>query len=1397
MTTIDIPTSLDLALLRNKNHTAQIFGTFHNPDTIWAAVINDTVSRGDTAFNFAGGTGSLFGAIEGDMTVWIGTTVGSNDVGKLRVRAISSGDGGVTGTLTVATHVLSIQNGYFLTFKNTHELWAKYPYLNTVDPDNLESTEFLKDYDIPYTNQNQNIKPVVIAGSHQAKFIYDIVGYWRVISQLPDSYTLAPGATITNYAATCVPSTGVTISINASTGYGYVEFTQPGQYWVKYTITDSNGATESSYRYYYAHSQDPSNAHYPHVDFTISNITGDWSTGGWSTSLDFHDNIALTNIPDEALTIIWAEYYFDTEHYPITLLPNECTNLITGYLRIDRNNEVLTTGVNKVNCTVNTVENLLANHFMFSVSLEAVNHTPNYWYEYRAELTNGRAVHHFWRWHSTLMQICDVVGLDYNSDLRAFAEMEDGTLYTMADDILLNKGINTHVVADKGGRLWLTPDIQLLNDTERAALDTIFEITEDDQSGDVIIGRNQPDRTVFTKVSGFYWDGSFITSATDECPNPPCPDVEPFCSSAPTDLPGDDGPSVTSHDNQTLSSQNDCNELAGRFYAKENNLYPEYQFTTHGNYSGVFDVAYPVFWYTSIIAERGFTWVDKNLICRNVSININQLAGTINCAVVFEPEMQGEDGVAGYCLDNFSVTNDGVQGDVDTLGSLIITGSSVYTRAENIAGWDLKTSEAVSDLIKDPFLYVKDSSIVLRSGVGYIKRSTDAGNTWTDVTPAIDPPNDSGDTPAPTAATVDYFNIAGSQININEFVYQVRWQNSGGNWRTWLLYTDDDHGTYTWQSVTGSGVIGNETDYDSTGVTISGVSLTPVVQSLDTSKVLAMSTSSATYTVAFSYGEVSGTTITTIDGNVDPPAGYLDPTQGQSFICPLQNNRAFVGWAAIVAATTPVYYLGIIDVSTGVIQWKTNMSFPGFTGGERITAISLGNYGGNDYIALSRYISVAGPTPDIIEIIPITIDSLNAITLSSATTVVTAGAGEGLGILGLSKYGPQNLPNWFDFVILYKQTTLAAETLYKVLPLRLNIGTLIVSSGTVSTIHSLPYLTTTPNIATTHTVTQVATDSNYLVGMTYDNAPNNLCVNSFYVDHVSQTVTVGDQLTRSAIFGMVALATGSNNKVVFAESNTIYSFTVQTPSLVLTDNADDIVLTSGTTRNSITALTGDQLVASDGATLWLVTFTTGGGPIKGLGGVIDRVYSFTYYLTAWNNGELELRVHDLPSLTSITTTQLGSASESEVDNYTYWAYPEVDYANDANVYVYGRMANIDGGLAHIAVSSDYGATLTTLNNSYTTQRVSALIVNVLGDFYYITSNGTLSKFYKNFVYQSDLTFAKSTNPHALKWHGGTIYCCAAGAGATMVIRGRQPFAVWSNITENHGTANGIDAIEIL
>lgn len=783
MTTV---TQGDLANCREDFQSARYYLSILKPLTLWTARVTNSATRGIYNITFDQGTGLDFAAVAPFQELWIGTTPGGREVGVVRIRSITSGDSGVTGTVSVNWQGYAFGSGAYLTFIHNYPIAAKYPWLGLDDV--LGTNEvFYKDVFDAYTDENQadEIHPVgVINFSHRAGFIRNGEAVFWVDAS--PSYAMAPGATITTYALSCYPTSGVTVNFNTTTGKGYVVVTSLTQeyYWLKLTVTDSNATSKVTYRAIFAHNPSPGSDTYPIVNFNVGSYSHDWDTGGVSAKIELDRTLSeilsgdreAIDMIDEAFTILWRERTVGSSligHSHVNIVRSssitfvhpvmdlsystsatcdvrstfkagilingqipangtvidmdfqvgasapastygyvvsgilttyemilnvplgdcDCevywkygsdtiasqqlspglsqvkesvhpsnflcfpSQLLVGYLRDDNVEQDEPAGTGTMDYTLETPEALLKNHFMFSISLDA-KESPSDWYELHRYMTTARAAHHILEEHSFFLDVCDVLDLNADEDLRPFAEFSGGTLYTMPDDILYQSGIRAHLISNRNGQLKMCYDIQLLTDEERALLPDVFKILKPDRGEEISIDEFEFNRVALVYGDGVFWDGSFNSDGDVDVDR-----IGAYCALAPWYVPHWSGGSSTAQlSKQTVRSQLHLNEVVGRKYAQLNNPFPQISFAFRGDFLDVLAVGTEEFWKMDVLPQdnvKGLILQNIRMILRNIDCDIDVTAGTIGVNTTWEPEVASLDAVTAVCPE-INIDIDGI-----------------------------------------------------------------------------------------------------------------------------------------------------------------------------------------------------------------------------------------------------------------------------------------------------------------------------------------------------------------------------------------------------------------------------------------------------------------------------------------------------------------------------------------------------------------------------------------------------------------------------------------------------------------------------------------------------------------------------------------------------------------
>lgn len=1411
----DYVSPAELVILRDDEHSMEIYGSALVPADIWSARINNaSIGRGDTAIVFDDGSGSDFTLVEGYQEVWVGTSAGDSDVGRLRVRGISSGDAGVTGTLTAAPHPWIIGDDHYLTFKLDYPIRQAFPLI-------LGDGTFLKDRIIAYGDENKNTAPVGIAGPHRSAFIGTTDVDFDVDASR--SYATAEGATITSYGLSILPATGSSVVFSSSNGTGTVTFTTTGQRWAKFTVTDSNGTSQVTYRCFFVHSTDPTDADYPLFKFHNFRMSGSWTRGGWQSFFTATGDASLSDVPDETLMVVWADEEYQGVQQTITLLPDAATTLLAGYLIRSNANSDLETGLQRVDFEIHTIQEMMR-RYNFSVSLEAVEGTPNEWYKFKDWLTVGRAIHHLWLHHSSVMHVTDVLGLLNNTIRRAYSEFEEGDLYSMADGFAKDRGIRAHVVCDKAGRVHVTHDLQLLTDSERASLPKAFDITMDDRRGNLRLDAQSINRAAFVKTSGFSWDGSF---RTDESGNR-VPDAVPLCASAPGIIPDDEGQNVINFDRQTFRDQTHCDEIAGRVFAKQNNEYPNVPVVFHGNYVGVLDVAYEI-WYMmsvqSVDTARGVVWTDQKLACRTVAVQYDGDKGAMLVQANMEAEQSAVIGVAGYCLDSFPEAGGEppLVPDADGLPDALMTGGSIHFKSAAGKAWALRSTDSVRDLAQDPFWPAKQASvasndaIVFSCGLGFIKRSTDAFQTSpTDVTPATNPPNDAGDAPAPTVAQVEFIRVEGNTFFQDEFVAVGRWQNATSDWRSWIASTRDNGTTWEWMSIGDfespasstdiTGYAFTDLDTASTAQPIRGVKMNSVRYFAHTDGIKGhiLSRSGNTFTLEASATatgnavrvenkvfRLSDSEAWAVGSNTDVPPGSENV------------NVVAQEWSMTDTTVSHVatYVSPEVPVVTEASKVLTPLRYTSLTDG-RLVYLYRHSFAGDILIGMLTFDTVTNTWSDVdilfqqigggswspIDIIGL--DDRHVMMFANRTSAIS-GVEVWIRDMNTGIDGLATLVS-ADHTVVFQsdsRTTKLSDNRVAVATIRNNGATNLLEPHIVQ----WDGLTTAaPMVGPTADLMGLGDDSEDDVNLVSDGIDHILAVRDYNGSFNGQ---------RAVSWQVQGLTAYRNNNLNFVNQTEVDAGYFRPMEALFHDTGNFWVNLSR--RNFITPGYPriQRLEVEDPGPL---TFT---GGFRALGASVGKGLGSNVWVTAHDETNLELALFEylLPVPTWLRRVPIGDASIAEVDAETYIARPYAGPGDDGWVVIYGRMNDPDGlgNPQHIIETFDFANSFSSLEASWGTDLAGAVIVEADTLISAIRNRPTSAKLYRGLVppllLMSTLDFAQNVAPRGMEVDifSGAVYACSDTGTGIMVLKSLAPYLAWENLTYDHGTAAGINTIILL
>lgn len=755
-------------------------------ETVFTGVVDSTPSVPYISVDYNTGVTGSFGAPLPGQTVEF---TGRGD------RRLKSWSGGASGTIEIDESDdvgPLIQAGDSIKIYNQFRLWPKYPRFIQSG----SSVTIYADYDEAYTNQTNQWRPVAVAGPIAVAFLS---GGTVTVSFVGDrSYALAVGSSISSYLWTAYDSAeGTSTSQGTEASPVTFTWTTAGWHLVSLKVTDNNGNTHTNYTY--AIIIDPASPEdVAFIDFDATNDNFDFEQGGGSCNFTVRGDGSEITFPTESLIVHACR---GTQTTATGGWPFRQDTLFVGWVMGDSVRQNPDTG--NVSFRTMTVDAVMKNLSMFPVSLTDVT-TPVDWTQAKS-LTVDRAFSFLAKYWSTLDLMTSIIS---TNDTRFIKRQDFGptNLYAMAQNELLGSILAKCVVSPQGV-LYNEIDYNVQNSTERATVTTGKTLHKGVWANDVFVEERadyeQPARVV--KMSGIIYSGS---QNEEICPS---------FAEAPGDAPKSYGGEINV-DRLILSSQADLNVRCGHMLAKMNLQYPTYRmiFFNDGAFSTVPQKLFPA------VIESGDN--DRslaqsvNLIPRRISRRFDHQNGYYEINVEFEPESSG---IAGVTVDipcgppaQKLPDLPPPPGAIPGLTALIAgtTGTSFYFEPGLTQTWQRRVNGLLDpsqlgfeDMIPDPWStfkqgYNPERVIVWGSGKGFLVRSIDSGQNWSDRSGYLTAPNWDGETG--TITNVTFLRLNADIFSEDKLYLLARWQISG-NWRGAIGQSSDGF-NFTWHNLTGT-----------------------------------------------------------------------------------------------------------------------------------------------------------------------------------------------------------------------------------------------------------------------------------------------------------------------------------------------------------------------------------------------------------------------------------------------------------------------------------------------------------------------------------------------------------------------------------------------------------------
>lgn len=589
---MSVITDPELVLLRSHPQETELWLSIYKPTTVLSVQLNNPVAApGDRVIIYDNVFEGWYISVESGMTMYIGTTLGAKDVGRVRVRSATD------STITVAENSdIKWEDNLFLTIVKFWEIDAIYPRITATGT----QTYWYKDYDIEYTNQNDNLGTFVCMGPHHACFLDNGTG------------TVYYASTGTHSLLDSTPLTyewwmdGATVSGSSAATPGNFYYTIPGHYTTRLKVTDSNGMVDTSYRHVSIYNRPNEGSNIPILNWKLISLDGSRESGGWTARLSVREDV--TNISDGALVIIFADDRYGTTKQSIGgNAPGRQSIIFVGYI-ID--------GTIEYNYQASTIEfeagsptemMKLTEGFAVSCAYSSDPSTeasanpdyPSGWVLIK-DMNCERAIYHYLKWHSTVLMTNDFHFK--NSDITdQEIEKFDSDRESLFDAVnnLLAGTLRGSLCSDRQGKLWEELGADAVDGVISGSYyQNSMILDRQDWMGSPIIDENPHKVVSYIEVGGLaFWSTSGSV---------------PYLAAIPGEVPAYRG-SVQKLTGLAISNQDHLNQLGGNVFAYLNARYPKVDLKLSGNYRHI-DIA-PIetvkLNLDSTDTPRGISWTNK------------------------------------------------------------------------------------------------------------------------------------------------------------------------------------------------------------------------------------------------------------------------------------------------------------------------------------------------------------------------------------------------------------------------------------------------------------------------------------------------------------------------------------------------------------------------------------------------------------------------------------------------------------------------------------------------------------------------------------------------------------------------------------------------------------------
>lgn len=687
------------------NETVKVY--WHAPVPIFAARVNLASPIYPIAdIPYDGVTTGAYTDTHADMLVTFGSAAGKDDYGRGRLRQQATANLLKIGRSSqgVEDGQVDIVNNAYITVYEDYRVSSKIPVIGPA-PNYVE----YKDTDIPVSDRTEEPPPIANLGSDFAGSIDPSTDTLTVFFAGSNSMAVADGATIASYAWEAPGGTFVN-GTDATDADVYIEF-EPGAHWVRLTVTDSNGKTNTGHRFVLADDPDDSLCV---SGMQVQTITR--TQQGSTARLRVLQELPRADYPDGAKVIIW-------EDRPSLDGVSRDHMLFVGWHQTDQASSLaLETHLQReTELTCVDVAGRMDSLPGFAQRLEVPDEEEGLTWGEMPAANMDKFLHYLIQWHSTAAQVADFYPSGtWDEYPFVLFDSAGATLYEQMQR-QANRIVPDHdFMSDRYGVMRVVVNPQYQNTDDRTA--TIQNSLTESAWSEIDFGYQRPPRVHTLRGSALLTQEEWEIDDDDEKQL-----LTPVFAIAPGTAPGQGGREQTLGE-RLAQSQEDLNDCVGHHYARLNARYSPINVTLNLNADPWdFDPAahtwVQLLTSASTAPQRGLDFGTIRCLCKEVAVDFSYSAEAVTWRgrVVLERETVGlpalteegegalpvgEQPVPPYVPDFGLISGQELVALVSTDGNLYRTSDFQTPSGSGGPTWDSKDTgitETIYSFVVDPF----------------------------------------------------------------------------------------------------------------------------------------------------------------------------------------------------------------------------------------------------------------------------------------------------------------------------------------------------------------------------------------------------------------------------------------------------------------------------------------------------------------------------------------------------------------------------------------------------------------------------------------------------------------------------------------------------------------------